>query len=278
MRMTRSPDDQMAKFMKRIASRQSRVVGLYRAVARGDDPALLLLDGPHLVREALDSGVAIRHAIVGGEDLSRRPVNTLVRDLEQRGIEIASASAPVMAAVSPVRSPSAIVAVAERPATGAGRMYIGAASLVVVACDVQDPGNIGAMTRVAEAGGASGLVAAGRSADPFGWKALRGSMGSAFRLPIAINREIGGSIAQARAENCRVVATVPRGGRPMVTLDLRGPFAFLVGGEGAGLPESAIAAADERLTIPMRRPVESVNAATAAALVVYEALRQRSAG
>ena len=94
-----------------------------------------------------------------------------------------------MDALSPVRSSSAIVALAERPRDRSTRVYAGAGPLVVIAVDVQDPGNLGAIVRVAEAAGATGVVAAGASADPFGWKALRGSMGSALRLPIVAARD-----------------------------------------------------------------------------------------
>jgi TrmH family RNA methyltransferase len=262
--------------MKRITSRQNQIVAHYRSVARGQEPGRLLLDGPHLVREALDAGVVIRHVLVENSAAGRDGIGALVADLQQRGVDVAAATAPVMGAVSPVRSPSQIVGVADRPRDSPARLYGGRNPLVVVACDVQDPGNVGAIVRVSEAGHASGLVAAGRSADPFGWKALRGSMGSAFRLPTVVARDTDGAIAQAREHGCRVVASVPRGGRGLFEIDLRGPAAVLIGGEGSGLAPSVVRAADEQLTIPMRPPVESMNAATAAALIVYEALRQRT--
>ncbi len=140
---------------------------------------------------------------------------------------------------------------------------------------MQDPGNVGAIVRVAEAGGASGVVCAGACADPFGWKALRGSMGSALRLPILVHRDTREAIDEARRHGCRIVATVPRGGRPLFDADLRGPIAVLIGGEGPGLAASQLEDADERMTIPMQPPVESLNAAVTAALIVYEARRQR---
>ena len=86
---------------------------------------------------------------------------------------------------------------------------------MLIACDVQDPGNLGAIVRVAEAAGASGLIAAGQCADPFSWKALRGSMGSALRLPIAIGDTADAATAEARRHGCRVVATLPRDGTPL---------------------------------------------------------------
>jgi TrmH family RNA methyltransferase len=153
--------------------------------------------------------------------------------------------------------------------------YEDASPFVLIACDVQDPGNLGAIVRVAEAGGASGVVAAGVSADPFGWKALRGSMGSALRLPIVKQSRVADAIALARDRGCRVVATAPRGGRALFDADLRGSLAVLLGAEGAGLPREVLDSADDQLTIPMNPAVESLNTAVTAALVVYEGRRQR---
>ena len=152
-----------------------------------------------------------------------------------------------MDAVSPVRSPSAIVALA-RPARGRAPSVSTPAHArsSLIAVDVQDPGNLGAIVRVAEAGGATGVIAAGACADPFGWKALRGSMGSALRLPIGVAPRRGGGRRDARRHGCRIVATVPRGGRSLYDVDLRGAVGDPVGGEGAGLTPRLIEAADER--------------------------------
>jgi TrmH family RNA methyltransferase len=98
-----------------------------------------------------------------------------------------------------------------------------------------------------------------------------------LRLPVERLRSLDDAVRAARARGCRIVAAVPRGGIPLDQCDLRGPVAVLLGGEGAGLPAEAVAGADAQLTIPMAPPVESLNAAVAAALVVYEARRQRGA-
>jgi len=104
---------------------------------------------------------------------------------------------------------------------------------------------------------------------------LRGSMGSALRLPVDRVDDVSVAVTEARQRGCRIVATVPRDGRSLFAANLKGATAVLIGGEGRGLPDALIAGADERLTIPMQAGVESLNAAVAAALVVYEALRQR---
>jgi TrmH family RNA methyltransferase len=262
--------------MQRISSRHNPLVARYRAAARGDARDVLLLDGIHLVSEAAAAGVPLREAAVKSDAMTITEIGMLVERLTGAGVTVAVVSAPVMDAISPVHSSSTIVALADRNAAAVDRVYRGTAPLAIIAVDVQDPGNVGAIVRVAEAAGAAGVVAAGASADPFGWKALRGSMGSTLRLPVAVQPDVDRAVADARAYGCRVIATVPRHGRSLFDVDYRGPAAVLIGGEGPGLPPALAAAADELVTIPMQAPVESLNAAVTAALVAYEARRQRA--
>lgn len=259
-----------------ITSRQNPLVARFRTAARGDVGGVILLDGAHLVADAIAAAVSFQLAAVTPASSGDADIQPLLVSLQRLGVEVIMVSAPVMDAVSPVKAPSGIVALAERPAADAGRLYAGQAALVVAAVDVQDPGNLGAIVRVAEAAGATGFVAAGGSANPFGWKALRGSMGSALRLPIASEIGAADAVAEARQHGCRVIASVPRDGGSLFDVDLSGPIAVLIGGEGRGLTPELAAAADERVTIPMQAPVESLNAAVTAALIVYEARRQRT--
>jgi TrmH family RNA methyltransferase len=258
-----------------ITSRQNPLVARFRAAARGDAGDVLLLDGAHLVADALAAGLTIRLAAVTPSASEKMDINELIAALSGARVDVVTVAATVMDAISPVRSSSSIVAIAERPAADDDGIYAGTAALVVIAVDVQDPGNIGAIVRVAEAGGATGVLAAGGSASPFGWKALRGSMGSALRLPIACEADTGAALAAVRRHGCRIVATGPRGGRSLFDATLTGPVGVLIGSEGQGLAPALLAAADEQVTVPMQPPVESLNAAVTAALIVYEARRQR---
>ena len=172
-----------------ISSRQNPIVRLYRTLAREracDDRELrVLLDGLHLLTEASVAGLTIESAAFAHRVLDTAEGRSLARTLAETGTRVLTVSGTVLAAMSPVRTPSGVVAVASRPRASLNSVLERPPQLVVLAADVQDPGNIGAIVRVAEAAGGTGLVACGISADPFGWKALRGSMGSAFRLPIA---------------------------------------------------------------------------------------------
>lgn len=264
--------------MKHLTSRQNPLVGRYRAVAEGRDHSCLLVDGVHLVADALRARLPLSEAVVrlsAIEDGNNAELVALVARLQAAGLDISTASPGVMDALSPVRSSSPIVALAARPSTAPDAVFDVTPALVVGAVDVQDPGNVGAIIRVAEAGGATGVAVAGQSADPFGWKALRGAMGSAFRLPLLHPCDPEALLADARRHGCRIVATVPRGGTPPDAVDLTVPSLILVGGEGPGLPADVMATADCRVSLPMTAPVESLNTAICAALLVYEARRQR---
>jgi TrmH family RNA methyltransferase len=141
--------------------------------------------------------------------------------------------------------------------------------------DSQDPGNVGAIVRSAEAGGASGVQFTGSSADPWGWKALRAAMGSTFRVPVLRQPDSAVALAHLRDAGLALLATVPRDGTPMLDVDMRGPLTLILGGEGRGLDQTTMDAADQRVSIPMSGEVESLNVAVAAGLLVYEARRQR---
>jgi TrmH family RNA methyltransferase len=264
-----------------IASRKNPFVATVRRVADGDDRDRVLLDGLHLLEEARVAQVPIisaaftARALAAADGKARR----LATALAGTGVRVVQVADPVMEALSPTAHPSGVVAVAARPKhtldAVIGRPG-GPPALVVVAVDVQDPGNVGAIARVAEAAGATGYVVAGQSADPFGWKALRGSMGSVLRLPTVHDGDATTVAGVLRANRLHCLAAAPAGAVPFDAVDWRGPIACFVGGEGAGLPEALLQMADRRVRIPMAEPVESLNVAVSAGLLLYEARRQRT--
>lgn len=256
-----------------ITSRQHAIVKECRAIARGDERRLLL-DGWHLVTDAVAAGVRIEWLAVRS-DCNAADLSRLTR-LATGDLAIHEVSSSVMAALSPVRASSGVVAVAARPAIEVGALVRPAPALTVVGLGLQDPGNVGALVRSADAGGATGVLVDGRSADPWGWKALRASMGSAFRLPVCRLADAVPVLADWKARDVRLVASDPREGVPMYDFDFTAPVALLLGSEGAGLPAEVLALSSARVRIPMRAGVESLNVAVAAALLVYEAARQRA--
>jgi TrmH family RNA methyltransferase len=139
---------------------------------------------------------------------------------------------------------------------------------------VQDPGNVGSAIRAVDALGATGALILDGTADPRAWKTLRGSMGSVFHVPVG-QGTTADALAEARHAGIAVIAAVAQNGTPLASVDLLGPCLILVGSEGAGLAPDIVDRADARVTIPMRRGVDSLNVAVTAGIVLYEARRQR---
>jgi TrmH family RNA methyltransferase len=256
-----------------ITSRQHPIVKEFRELARGAGP-LMLLDGWHLLHEAAAAEVVVDKIAICGPPTAKE--ESVVDRLRRAGARVVAVSGGVLNALSPVNSPTGVVASAQIPTVTASAVLTPSPALVLAGASVQDPGNAGAIIRSAAAAGATGVVLDELSADPWGWKALRASMGSAFHLPVVRSRAMEKLIADWRSGGVQIVAAVPRGGRSMYEVDFTKPTAVLMGGEGAGLPEGLIAAADARVSIPMKGSIESLNAAVAAAVLLYEAQRQRT--
>ena len=264
--------------MERISSRQNPLVLRMRALARGgaQEGDEAVLDGEHLLREALASGVRVEVAAFL-ESVLEGPLAEVAAAVDRTGGRSVAVTQGVLAALSPVRQPSGVVSIARIPRPLMEAVFDGTPQpLIFVLSDVQDPGNVGAIVRAGEACGVTGIVAAERTADAFGWKALRGSMGSTFRVPVASRVRLQEAAQAAKRRGIRLAAAVPRGGESLPQVDLRPASAILLGGEGCGLPDAILREADIRLSIPMRPPVESLNVAVAAALIAYEAARQRA--
>ena len=259
-----------------ITSRRHPLVQAARDARAGGADQPLLLDGWHLLVEAVAAGLSVDAVVV-----DRPPADaTAARALDaltKGGAQVMRASADLLQAMSPVRTPSGVVALARRPEMSLTRVFAAGPAFVLAALDVQDPGNMGALVRTAEAAGATGVVAVGASADPLGWKALRASMGSAFRMPLARVDAIGAVVDAARAVRSTVVALVPRDGAAPDAIDAGRPVLLVMGGEGAGLPREVVARADLAVTLPMRPPVESLNVAVAAGLALYAVAARRPA-
>ncbi len=264
--------------MKLISSRQNPIVRTFRALADDPDPTgeRVLLDGVHLVRDAHAAGAVFEVLVVAAPRLDdSSEEGALARRLEEGGVELIAADDKVFSALSPVRAPSGIAAIARRQVTAPSAICARPHALVIAAVDVQDPGNVGSLLRAAEAGGATGAFVCGTSASPFSWKALRGSMGSALRLPV-----VAGMTAEA-VMNCmseagvRMIAAVARDGESPDDIDWRGNVGLFVGGEGPGLSGDVVARSAARVTVPMAPAVESLNVAVAAGILIYSARRQR---
>jgi TrmH family RNA methyltransferase len=171
--------------------------------------------------------------------------------------------------------PQGIAALVHPPVFSADTILLVPAPLILVLAGLQDPGNVGTLLRSAEAFAATGVLLLPGTASPWNPKALRASAGSAFRVP-AINATEAEALNLFAQHNIPAIAAVARDGTPIDAAPLAKSCALLIGNEGAGLGDSLIAAAAHRITIPMPGNVESLNAAIAGSLLLYEASRQRA--
>jgi len=257
---------------------QSRANPLYKRlralVLRGATAEACLLEGPRLVVEALRAGLRITDVAAAPRAERTRAGAHALEALAEHRVAVRRLSEPLLASLSEADTAQGLLAVAERPGFDEERIFAGT-PLVLVADGVQDPGNVGGLLRSAEAAGATGAFLTRGSADPFSWKALRGSMGSAFRLPHVRGRAIAEVLDALERRAVRIIATAADGDIRYDEADLLGPLAVVVGGEGAGLAPAVQARAAGRLRVPLQPPVESLNVGVAAALVLFEAARQR---
>ncbi|MCG6924777.1 MAG: RNA methyltransferase [Acidobacteria bacterium] len=260
-----------------VRSRSNPLFKRLRALKeRGVGPTggLCLLEGPKLVEEALAAGVTITEAAVTGRGEDRPGGAAVVAALRARGVPVRRLDERLLGVLSDAETSQGLLALAHRPPSDEGRLFEGT-PLILVAVGVQNPGNLGGLVRTAEASGATGAFLVEGCADPFSWKALRGSMGSAFRLPLARAARAGTLLDRLDARGVNVFATAADGETRYDEADLAAPVALVFGGEGAGLADEVARRATARLRIPLASPVESLNVGVAAGLVLFEAARQR---
>lgn len=194
--------------------------------------------------------------------------------LEQKGIHYEVVSDAVFSHISDTQTPQGILAVVRMPEYDVTRLLRRQPLRLLVLEDIQDPGNLGTMFRTGEGAGIDGIVMTRQTVDLFAPKTVRATMGSIYRVPYVVTEDLAQTLAQLRAAGVHTYAAHLRGERFYDELDLSGSVAFLIGNEGNGLREETAKLADTYLKIPMEGQLESLNAAMAAGILMYEAHRQ----
>jgi TrmH family RNA methyltransferase len=244
-----------------------------------DREDVLVAEGLHLVQEALACGAHIEQAVVSPRlgDVSGGPELRLA--LERGRVPVAETADDTLGSVQDARSAQPVLAVVRRPPTSPSRVLECSEGppLIVLAHAVQDPGNLGSIVRSADAAGATGLLAVGAGCDLFHPRAVRATMGSIFRLPVATDA-LDRVLPELQERGIAVLGAVPAAAPAHTAVDLTGPLALLLGAEGRGLEPALLAGVDGTLCIPMRGGVESLSVGAAAAVLLFEAARQRARG
>ena len=260
-----------------ISNRDNSIVKYLRSLAdpkRRKKEQAFLIEGVKMVEEALRDNLGIK-TVVAAPSLTQHQGKGVINLSESKGIDIIWVSERLMDVLSESKTPQPIMAVVQMKQITEELLLNHKARLIVVAHQLQDPGNLGTIIRTAEAVGASGIAITSNTVDPFNAKAIRASMNSILRLPVVPVGDIAAFVQKCRQTGFQTVATALNGDKAHFAVDLTRPTAVIVGQEGAGLPQSIMAAIDLRIRIPMADTIDSLNVATAAAVVLYEAVRQR---
>jgi RNA methyltransferase, TrmH family len=227
-----------------------------------------VVEGVKLLEEALAAGVAVEEVLVapGGD-------HPVVAEAAAAGARVHRLAPGVLERAAPATTPQPVAAVA--PFVDVGLAAVSGARLVVVAADVRDPGNAGTILRSAEGAGADAVVLAEGSVDLYNPKTVRASAGALFHVPVVVGGAPAAVLDQLGRGGLRRLGTAARGGAPYDEADLVGPLALVLGNEARGLPPDLAGHLDEVVHIPMVGRTESLNVGMAAAVLCFEAARQR---
>ena len=257
-----------------ISSRTNARVKQLRAAFAGQarlSGGMVAIEGEHLLEEALRSGMVLKTVFLS----EQREIPTVV----PRGVEVMRLTQEVFGSVVETQSPQGIAALLVPPVfrlddvMGVG----GKTALILVAAGLQDPGNLGTLVRSAEAFGATGVLTTPGTVSAWNQKALRASVGSVFRVPVV--SVTASELSEVKGRGVRLIAAVGGGGFGVTVVqevDFTGACAVMIGNEGAGLAAEWMEMSDAKVTIPCPGDVESLNAAVAGSLLLYEASRQRA--
>ncbi|OAT79453.1 hypothetical protein A6M21_01235 [Desulfotomaculum copahuensis] len=258
-----SRNNEQIKYMRRLAGRRFR-----------EREGKFILEGVRLLEEALAAGWMVE-TLVHTAGAASGAGRTLTDTVRERGGRVLEVTDELFRTLADTVSPQGVLAVARRTAYTLDGLLAGRPSLLLLADGVQDPGNLGAIIRSADAAGADGVILLPGTVDAFAPKTVRATMGSLFHLPVIMDGADKVLTALAGA-GLPVVAGVPRAPSFIDQIDLSGPVVLAVGNEAGGI-SPAVLAKSEQASIPMSGRAESLNVAMAASIMLYEAVRQRRA-
>lgn len=236
---------------------------------------LILIEGARELSRALEGGITISEVFVCPNPAMGAEERGLLAELEARNTRLAEVGPRAFEKISYRDSTSCFVAVAERKEKKLDALSPGDAPLFLVADAVEKPGNLGAMFRTADAAGATGLIISEPRTDVFNPNVIRSSLGTVFTVQLAV-AGAEETIAWLEGRGIGIITSTPHGAIPYTEADLRSPCAIVVGSEEQGAGEIWIAASECKVRIPMKGAADSLNVSAAAAVLLYEAQRQRS--
>jgi len=257
LKAIRSRDNPFFKELKKLAgsARTRKKAGM------------ALLDGVHLLEACLDAGTEPQHVLVNGAAAQDAEIALLLKRIS--GCPVTQLDDGLFAELTELKTPTGILALIARPQQAVEPSH---SRFVLLLEDIQDPGNLGSMIRSAAAAGCDAVFLSPGCADAWSPRVLRAGMGGHFVLAVQESADL---VAVASAFSGNVYAAALGAQKNLYDCSLRGNVAFAIGNEGAGLTK-ALLEVSQAVSIPMPGKVESLNAAAAAAVCLFEATRQRS--
>jgi TrmH family RNA methyltransferase len=259
--------------MKQIQSRDNpfykELVKLSGSARQRGKAHQTLLDGAHLLASYLDAGMQPQHVLLNASVLDDTEIAALLGRMD--GVPVTQLSEKLFAGLSELKTPTGLLALIDVPVPD---RPISNSHFALLLEDIQDPGNLGSMLRSAAAAGCDAVFLSPGCADAWSPKVLRAAMGGHFVLRIHELQDLPGV---AKGFSGTLLAASLQAKQSLYDCDLRGNVGFLIGNEGAGLSAGLLKLATQDITIPMRGKVESLNAAAATAVCLFEAVRQRKA-
>ena len=241
-----------------------------------DRTGLTIVDGARELRRALDAGIQVVEAFVHDAALAGEDARAVLDGLHASGATVHHVTAPVLARLAFGDRSDGIVAVVRPPSRALDDIPLPGDALLIVLEGVEKPGNVGAVLRSADGAGASAVIAASTQTDLANPNVIRASAGTVFALPV-VAAPTTDVLAWLRANDVRILATRVDGSRPYATVDLTGRIALVFGAEDDGLTAAWLGDDVEAIHLPMRGIADSLNVSVTAAVVLYEARRQRDA-
>jgi len=261
-----------------ISSRGNKTIKYLRKLSlprNRQKEGVFLIEGVRMIEEAAERAKCIRKLIVTPHASTDDRVSAIIDSVEANGVKVMWVADRVMDYICETRTNQGVMALVDMIDFDVRDLDDGQLPVVALCHMLQDPGNIGTIIRVAEAAGLGGIVTTPGTVDIYTPKALRATMGSIFRLPHVRMDSMEESVEHFRSKGYQIAAAMVSAKQPYYELDYSNPARVMLGQEGSGVPMEAGELSDVQISIPMATMMDSLNVASAASVILYEAVRQK---
>jgi len=263
-----------------ISSRSNKAVKYLKSLGLARNrhkEGRFLIEGVRIIEEVIEQQCCLEKLILTPQAASDERVAMLLGTAREQEIEVVWVADRVLDYISEIKTSQGVMAVMKPVEFTEDDLERGQIPLIVVAHLLQDPGNLGTIIRVAEAGGTGGVVTTPGTVDFYNPKALRATMGSIFRLPTVRTESLEGFVERFRAKGYQIVAAMVSAKARYFDVKFSRPTILIMGQEATGLSSEACSLTDLQVSIPMATMIDSLNVASAASVIIYEAVRQKIA-